>query len=191
MDSPGDASDALARGETARRERRLDDATRDFSAAIAIFRTAGQAESLAHALTRRAQIARDARDFDKALRDQDEALDIFRMLGDPLALAKAVRHFADILQDAGRHEEAAPYFDEMLAIYRAHAETPALEYANAIRSVALHAEHRGLAAEARLLWTEARARYNALDDVFLELTGKPENPGVREADRRLAILGCA
>jgi len=39
-------------------------------------------------------------------------------------------------------------------------------------------------------WREAKKR-DTLDDLFLQLTGKAENPGVRESDRHLATLGSA
>jgi hypothetical protein len=52
----------------------------------------------------------------------------------------------------------------------------------------LHAQNLGQKDEARRLWREARDRYATLDALFLSLTGSAENPGVKEADRRLAAL---
>ena len=118
-----------------------------------------------------------------------EALNIQRMLGNSSTLAPVLRHVAEILADAGRHGEATPYCHEMLALYRALPDAAPLDMANAVRSAAEHERHIGRKEEARRLWQEARERYAALDAEFLALTGKNENPGVREADRRLALLG--
>jgi tetratricopeptide (TPR) repeat protein len=181
-------ANALARGEKARREHRLSDAEDAFREAVRCFRELGQRAELAYALTRRAQIERDIGDYDSALRDQGEALALCRDLPDKLKLAHTIRHMADILQDAGRHLEAAPYFKEVLQLYRARDDVDPLEMANAIRSVAIHAEHMGEADEARQLWLEARNRYGALDERFALLTGSETNPGVHEADDNLARL---
>jgi tetratricopeptide (TPR) repeat protein len=189
MDAHAKAAEALARGEDSRRDKRLPDAKLAFAEAVGLFRQFGPPERLAHSLTRSAQIARDTGTFDEARRDQEEALAIYRKLGDRAALPHAVRHLADILQDAGRHKEADPCYEEMLALYRAQPDTPPLEMANAIRSAALHAEHMGDMETARRLWKEARDRYVTLDELFLELTGSRENPGVRESTARLAKLG--
>jgi hypothetical protein len=187
MAAPSSPEEALQRGEDARRERRLGDADRAFSEAVSLLRRAGDETRLAHALTRSAQIARDRKDFDRAALAQAEALAIVRRTGDP-ALPHVARHMADILHDAARHAEAAPLFAEMLTLYRAAPSTPPLEMANAVRSAACHAEAIGDAPRAAALWREARDRYAALDDLFHQLTGTSENPGVREADLRLAAL---
>jgi tetratricopeptide (TPR) repeat protein len=180
---------ALERGSVARREKHLDEARAAFAEAARYARAAGVHADLAAALTRQAQIERDLGLFDKALSYQLEALAIARNLNTPQTLAHVLRHAGDILQAAGRHAEADPYYREMLALYRATLDTPPLDIANAIRSVAIHAQNLRETDEARRLWQEARERYAALDDVFLSLTGKAENPGVKEADRRLAALG--
>jgi tetratricopeptide (TPR) repeat protein len=179
---------ALERGETARREKRPAEARAAFGEASALFRMDGSQTELAHALTRQAQIERDEGLFAKALDYQLEALAIQRTLDDRKRLAHIVRHVGDILQDDGRHAEADPYYGEMLNIYRTEPDAPPLEFANAIRSAALHNEHLGNTEKARLLWQEARDRYAALDSLFLSLTGKNENPGVLEANRHLMAL---
>lgn len=179
---------ALERGTLARRERRVDDARAAFAEAAESARKSGFPSDLAEALAKQAQIERDTGFLDKALAYQLDALVIVRALNEPQNLAHVLRHAGDILQTANRHADAEPYYREMLALYRAAPDTPPLDVANAIRSVALHAQHLGRIEEARRLWQEARERYAALDDLFLSLTGKAENPGVKEADRRLAAL---
>ena len=188
MTEKQDAIAALERGEAARRDKRPDEARRAFAEAAGVLRSDGSRGELAHALTRQAQIERDERLFARALEYQLEALAIQRTLGDRKRLAHVVRHVGDILQDEGRHAEADPHYNEMLNLYRAESEVPPLEFANAIRSVALHNELLGKSKEARRLWQEARDRYAALNALFLSLTGKSENPGVKEADAHLAAL---
>jgi tetratricopeptide (TPR) repeat protein len=183
-----DAAAELERGERARREKRPGDARDAFARAAGIFRQSGSQSELAHALTRQAQIARDQGSLETALRYQLEALAIQRSLNDRKVLAHIIRHAGDILQDAGRHAEADPYYREMLALYGAEPDVPPLEFANAIRSVALHNQLLGNTEEARRRWREVRDRYAALDELFFSLTGSAENPGVAEADRRLDEL---
>jgi tetratricopeptide (TPR) repeat protein len=182
------AKAAIARGNDARFLNPAE-AHAAFAEAAAIYRALKLQAELANALSRQARIERDAKNYDQALASQMEALALVRTTGDRHSLARALRHLADILGDAGRHSEADPYFHEMLALYRELPDLAPLDVANAVRSAAEHARHMGRNDEARRLWQEARERYAALDAVFLELTGKNDNPGVREADRRLASLG--
>jgi tetratricopeptide (TPR) repeat protein len=188
MSENRDAIAALERGEIARREKRPADARAAFAEAAGLLRMGGSQTELAHALTRQAQIERDEKQFARALEYQLEALAIQRTLVDRKRLAHIVRHVADILQDDDRHIEADRYYSEMLDLYRAESDVPPLEFANAIRSVAIHNEHLGNSEKARSLWQEARDRYAALDALFLSLTGKNENPGVLESDRHLIAL---
>jgi tetratricopeptide (TPR) repeat protein len=189
MQTPDPVHDALARGDAARRRQRFEEALAAFDEAVAAARGLDRPADLARALTRRAQIHRDTSEDEAALADQAEAAGLYRGLDDPAALAHAVRHQADILSELERHAEAGPLYAEMTALYDALPQTAPLERVNALRSVALHAEHLGERDRARSLWRDVRARYAALDALFLELTGRDENPGVMEADRRLAGLG--
>jgi tetratricopeptide (TPR) repeat protein len=179
---------AIERGEIARREKHLLDAEKNFTEAIKYFRELGSSGDLAHAITRRAQIKRDQLRYEDALSDQKAALAIYRSMDDKGRLPNTVRHLADILQSMERHTDAEPYYLEMLALYEASPDTPPLEMANAMRSVALHAEHMGDLHKSQRLWSEIRDRYAALGSLFFEMTGKPDNPGVAESDRRLAAL---
>lgn len=179
---------ALARGMEARRNKQPGEARAAFAEAAEIARKSNDPAGLATALAKQAQIELDAGLFDAALALQQQSVAIRRTLNDPPSLAHAVRHVGDILQAAGRHVEADGFYAEMLALYRATTETPPLDMANAVRSAALHAQNLGRTDEARRLWLEARDRYAALDNLFLSPTGKVENAGVKEADRRLAAL---
>ncbi|MDB5703544.1 MAG: hypothetical protein JWN66_660 [Sphingomonas bacterium] len=146
------------------------------------------AREQAQAYAREAQRLRDAGEHYEALTRQRRAVALLRDTGDQLAIAHAVRHLADMLVEVGQPEEAGAPVTEMLALYRAAPDTPPLDLANALRSAAVQAEAIGDIDTAWIFWIQARARYAALDALFEELTGKPENPGVIEADARLARL---
>ena len=135
-----------------------------------------------------AQQARNAGDFYDALLQQRRAVTLLRDAGDRTALAHAIRHLADILVDAGRAAEASESITEMLTLYRASPDAQPLDVANALRSAAVQAEAIGDNETARAFWIQARERYAALDAVFERLTGSPDNPGVAEADAKLASL---
>ncbi|MEO7690701.1 MAG: hypothetical protein ABIS51_15575 [Sphingomonas sp.] len=135
-----------------------------------------------------AQQSRDAGDFYDALLQQRRAVAVLRDVGDRTALAHAVRHLADILVAAGNAKEASESITEMLILYRATPDAQPLDIANAMRSAALHAEAIGDNETARAFWIQARDRYAPLDHVFERLTGKPGNPGVTEANAKIASL---
>ena len=177
----------LESGEIARREKRFADARADFAVAADWYATHGPIRMQVHALTRQAQIERDVGNYEAAVGFQQTALQLQRDTG-PEGLPHVVRHLADILDDAGRHRDASPYYAEMEKLYRNSSATPPLEMANAIRSLAVHAERIGDKKRAEQLWVEARDRYAKLDHVFLQLTGERRNPGVEEAERRLALF---
>jgi tetratricopeptide (TPR) repeat protein len=135
-----------------------------------------------------AQQSRNAGDFYDALLQQRRAVTLLRDIGDPAALAHAIRHLADILVADGQAREAAESITEMLTLYRATPDAQPLDIANAMRSAAVHAEAIGDNETARAFWIQARDRYAALDDVFERLTGSPGNPGVAEANAKIASL---
>jgi tetratricopeptide (TPR) repeat protein len=188
MADRSDAEEALLHGETARREKRSADAADAFADAVACFRRLADPARLAHALSRQAQIARDVKDLPVALRLQEEAVTLTRGLGVDSSLPRAIRHLADILRESGQPSAAAPLYVEMMELYESAPDTPPLEIANAARSVACNVEALGDRASALTLWQRVRDRYEALDDVFRNAYGLNENPGVMEADRRLAAL---
>jgi hypothetical protein len=135
-----------------------------------------------------AQQSRNAGDFYDALLQQRRAVALLRDVGDQPALAHAVRHLADILVADGQAGEATESITEMLTLYRTHPDARPLDIANALRSAAVHAEAVGDNETARAFWIQARERYAALDALFERLTGTPGNPGVAEADAKLASL---
>ncbi|MBC9034172.1 tetratricopeptide repeat protein [Sphingomonas sp. JC676] len=183
MEQSSRGHQSLAQGETERRAGRAEDARRAFGEAIAHFRAEGDLPGEAKSLTRQAQIARDTGNLDWALHDQIQAIALFRRIGDGAALAHALRHAGDMFAEQGRLAHATAHLHEALDLYRAGIEAPPLDFANALRSVALLAEALGERAEARRYWEEAREHYARLDSVF-----PGENEGVREAEAHLATL---
>ena len=135
-----------------------------------------------------AQQARDSGDIYDALLQQRRAITLLRDIGDRAALAHAIRHLADILVADGRAGEAAESITEMLTLYRATPDAQPLDIANALRSAAIQAEAIGDNETARAFWVQARDRYATLDDLFERLTGSPGNPGVAEANAKIASL---
>ena len=124
------------------------------------------------------------------------AVGLCRRAGDPRALVTALgrlghlEHDADHRDDAvGRHAdayrstgrlaEAETCYNEALALYAAEDEPPALDYANALRPLALLKEMQGRTDEARNLWRRARALYARI----------PIPAGKAECDEHLTRLG--
>lgn len=188
MNAKEDGAGALERGEIARREKRGEDAELAFREAVDVFRRSGRNDDLAHDLTRLAQVERDAGRYADALDHQTAAVAICRSLNDRPRLPHAIRHLADIYHALGRHREADPHYVEMQALYKAMPSVPPLEIANAMRSVAIHAEAMGDPEESQRLWRDVRDRYAALDHELFRLTGEKANRAVAECDRHLADL---
>lgn len=172
----------LSRARRARFEN-PSDARRDLVEAVALARTAKDPMQLAQALTALGQIERDLHHSDEALQHYEEAAAIYRLADHrtadvPLKLAHTVRHIADIHRHEGRTEPAESSYQEALAIYRAHAETPPLDLANALRGFALLKETAADPQTAKSLWEEAGKLYASVN----------VEAGVAESERRLALL---
>jgi len=172
------AEKLLRRAAQARRENRLVDAKRDLDEALHLCRQAGAGMVLAQTLTALGQIERDLEHSDAAREHCAEAVAIYRKQDTPLRLAHAVRHLGDVHQEAGHPGLAEPCYDEALALYRSHEATPALDLANAIRSLAVLKDQAGANQEARRLWEEARDLYEAVN----------VKQGVAGSSARLALL---
>jgi tetratricopeptide (TPR) repeat protein len=132
----------------ARREGRLDDARRGWSAAIELGRSEGRQVELAQALKGLGQIERDLGSPDSALGHYLEALAIVRD-------AHTLRHVGDIHFDAGRADLAETYLREAVAMCRNESTVAPLEMANAVRSLAAVTGERALWEEARSLYKTA------------------------------------
>lgn len=101
-----------------------------------------------------------------------EAVEILRRCDDRLKFAHTIRHLGDVYREQGDARSAAACYDEALAVYRTHPARRVLDFANAVRGLAVL---RGNDAQ---LWAEAR-------DLYAE-AGVEQ--GVAECTRRLAAL---
>lgn len=179
-DAPRDVVESLVRrGMAARREDRPREAMRHMKAAVALAREHDDPVALAGALHGRANVERGRGRLDVALRLYREAVPLCRRGNDPLVLAHTVRHLGDVLCETGDPREAERCYAEALTIYRAHPARQALDFANAVRPMAILRETLGERDEARALWREAHGLYR---EAGVEA-------GVSESSARLERLG--
>ena len=108
-----------------------------------------------------------------------EAVVAARECGDAMRLAHAVRHLGDVDRNAGRLQDAHACYDEALALYRGADSPPTLDFANAVRPMAILKARLGESEAAVVLWREAKELYAAVGIA----------DGVEEAERWLARLG--
>ena len=144
-----------------------------------VFRKAGADRELATALRRLGHAEQDAGRDDIAVARYEEAVAAARRTGDPLLLAHAIRHLGDAHRAAQRFAGAETCYEEALTLYAEHPYPPKLDYANAIRPMAILKEVLGEFDEARLLWQRAKTLYAAV----------PVAAGVAECDENLSRLG--
>ena len=111
----------------------------------------------------------------------EEAVAAARDCGDPMRLAHAVRHMGDVHRAAQRMQDAGTCYDEALTLYRATDSPPVLDFANAVRPMAILKARLGEDEAARALWQEAKDLYAAVGIAA----------GVEEADRWLNRLNKA
>ena len=147
--------------------------------AVALCRRAGADRVLATALRRLGHAEQDAGRNDIAVARYEEAVAAARRTGDPLLLAHSIRHVGDAHRAAQRLARAAVCYDEALALYTKHPDPPALDYANAIRPMAILKEVLGEVDEARHLWQQAKTLYATV----------PILAGVAECNENLTRLG--
>ncbi|MYH21498.1 MAG: tetratricopeptide repeat protein [Acidobacteria bacterium] len=170
------ASSPANRAET---EQAAAEVQRCLAKAVALFRAAGADRELAAALGKLGHAEEDAGRANAALACREEAVAVARRTGDPMPLAHAVRHLGDLHRKAGRLSEAEACYAEALALYGGQDDAPALDYANALRPMAILSETLGRAGEARILWRRARDLYGTV----------PVKEGVAECTEHLARLG--
>lgn len=170
------ASPPAARAEA---EQAAANVRRCLAEAVALCRAAGADRELATALGKLGHAEEDAGRDDDALACREEAVTVARRAGHPMPLAHAVRHLGDLRRKAGRLAAAEACYAEALALYEGQEEPPALDYANALRPMAILKESLGRAGEARILWRRARDLYGTV----------PAETGVAECREHLARLG--
>jgi len=128
--------------------------------------------ALAQELRLRGESAR-RRDAPMARLCYEEAVALFREVDEPLVLAHTIRHLGDVYQEQGRPDLAEPCYHEALGLYRSHEDGPSLDFANAVRSLAVLRWE-----QTRTLWEEARDLYVAVG----------VEAGVKESSARVAAL---
>lgn len=126
----------------------------------------------AQELRRRGESAR-GKDGPMARLCYEQAVLLFREVEQPLLLAHTVRHLGDVYLEQGRPDLAEPCYDEALSLYRTHADESSLDYANAVRSLAVLRWE-----QAKMLWEEARTLY----------TGLSIEAGIQESGARVDAL---
>ena len=111
----------------------------------------------------------------------EEAVGAARDCGDPMRLAHAVRHMGDVHRAQKRLPAAGTCYHEALTLYRAADSPPILDFANAVRPMAILKAQLGEDEAARALWQEAKDLYAAVGIAV----------GVDEADRWIKRLNKA
>ena len=162
-------------GSEADLQRVIDSVYGDLARAVEICRAIGAKRELSMALGKLGHVEQN----DKTkLACYVEAVAAARESGDAMRIAHAVRHLGDVYRHAGRQADAERCYDEALALYRGEDSPPTLDFANAVRPMAILQADLGQREEALTLWGEARDLYATV--------GIAE--GVEEAERWLERL---
>lgn len=123
----------------------------------------GEPRALADALRELGNIERRRPDRrDEANEHYAEAADIYRALNRPLDEAWVTRHIGINHEYAERFIDAETAYEKALELYRNHSENDDLDYANAVRYVAVIKMRLFKTAESETLWQEAVRRYEQL-----------------------------
>ena len=163
----------------ARRDNRLADAHQAFTEAVALCRKTGERRALIQSLKGLGQIERDLGHADAAHPLYEEAVTHCRAENDTLQLAHTVRHLGDIHADMGHVELAESCYREALMLYGGQQRMAPLDFANAIRPLAILKEREGQNEEAIHLWRQAR-------DLYAKVNVRE---GVAESSAHIAGLG--
>jgi len=167
----------LGRGVEARRAGNLDQALTLLTEAL---QAAGENRLLqAKVLRELGELARNQPLRADAIQYYLQAVALLREAGAGSSLlADTVRHLGDVYTEAAQHEAAGECLREAVALYADYPGAPALDVANAQRSLAIHCELTGATAQAQELWCGVRTQYARLG-----ITA-----GVDECTRRLQRL---
>ena len=173
-----DPEPLLASGYEARLEQRFDDARDLFAQAVAESRFLLDRSVLVKSLKALGQAERDLQHPTTAVKHYREAASLQQNERDRFGWAHSIRHVADILREQKVFAEAEAAYEQALDVYAQDPETSPLDYANALRGLALLKDHASDPDEVLLLWRAARALY--------EKAGVEQ--GVAECARHIAFL---
>jgi tetratricopeptide (TPR) repeat protein len=120
------------------------------------------AEGLEKLLAVGALARREGR-MEDALCAYQQAADQCRKRGNALVTAHTIRHLGDIYRELGKTDEAEPLLKEAISIYRGSLDAKILDFANALRPLALLYVSTGNTQAAQQLWRQARALYSAIN----------------------------
>jgi tetratricopeptide (TPR) repeat protein len=155
------------------------DEFRDLAARVAALRAHGQSRQLGLALRELGELTRKRGEAEAARDSYEEAAGRLRLDRADLTLAHTVRHLGDVHREAGRPDLAEPCYLEALMLYGAQPEAQPLDFANALRSMAILRMEAGLTEEGAGLWRQAGELYARLGI----------EAGVREARLRAEAVG--
>ncbi len=156
-----DPEPLLAGGYQACREHRFEEARDLFAQAVAESRFLPDRSALITSLKALGSAERDLRHPTTAIKCYRDAAALQHTTGDQLGWAHSIRHVADILREQKLPREAEAAYDQVLVVYAQRPDPPVLDYANALRGLALLKDHAGDVEEALHLWRAARAKYEA------------------------------
>lgn len=116
------------------------------------------------AMIRQGHLAQDEGNLAQAIELANQALALYEResLDDRELLVYAQRHLADFQRRAGLNDEALKSYELALATYRALGDSSSLDYANALRGLALGLEEAGDPERANEAWNAAGNIYTRL-----------------------------
>ncbi len=167
-----------------RRDELLAKAREDLLTAASQCRAENSPVARAQALHLLANVEHDMHDDEQARAHWEESIAILRGTDEVLQLAHKVRHLGDLHRHCRRLPEAAACYDEAIALYREHDRPGSLDFANAVRRVALLREQMGDRESAVAAWEEAGGLYRAAEAA----SGTDLSAGVEESERHVARL---
>ncbi len=153
-------------------------AKQDLTTAVAMCRDRGSPVSHAQAVHLLANVELDLGHEDRARSLWEEAISILRRTDDVLQLAHKVRHLGDLHRHCGRLDDAEACYSEALTLYREHDGPGSLDFANAVRRMAILKDRQGDPVQSLALWRETRDLYAAVNMA----------PGIEEAESQIVRL---
>ena len=162
----------------AERKAALSKAQEELTTAVSLCRELGEPVAYAQAVHLLANVEVDLGHEQRARSLWEEAVEVLRRTDEVLQLAHKIRHLGDLHRLSDRLELAEACYSEALSLYREHDAPGSLDFANAVRRMAVLKERQGEGSEALELWRETSELYAAVD----------LQPGVEEAGEHIERL---